>query len=137
MTHIPARAVTTILDGDVALGLTLNTDLFCSTQRAAGAQVPVDAVFVFGNSGIPPLRSMGEVAEIRRALVTIRVRWSTFGAGDVKVRGIMNLLQAEPAATYLSKVLLTESEPLPLGQDDQGNHLWSLGCEIVYREAKA
>ena len=137
MTHNPASDVADILDGDSGLELTLGIDLFKSTQRATSAQVPSNAVFVFGNSGIPPIRTMGEVAEVRRALVTIRVRWKGFGAGDIKVRGIMNLLQAEPAATYLSKVLLTESEPLPLGEDEQGNHLWSLGCELVYREAKA
>jgi hypothetical protein len=137
LTHNPAKDVRTILNDDSALGLTTGTDLFLGPSRAVGAQVPADAVFVFGNSGIPPLRSMGEVAEIRRPLVNIRVRWSSFGPGDTKIRAIMNLLQAEPIATYLSKVLLTESEPLPLGQDAQGNHMWSLGCEVIYREAKA
>ncbi len=136
MTHNPALDVATLLDGDSGLALTLGTDLFCSTQRAISAQVPTNAVFVFGNSGITPLKSMGEVAEIRRPLINIRVRWASFGGGDTKVRAIMNLLQAGVIATYLSKVWLTESEPLPLGEDDLGNHLWSLGCMIVYREAK-
>ncbi len=137
MTHNPSSDIADILDADAGLSLTLGTDLFKSTQRAVSAQVPANAVFVFGNSGIPPIRTMGEVAEIRRVLINIRVRWKPFGAGDTKVRAIMNLLQAEAVSTYLSNVLLTESEPLPLGEDAQGNHMWSLGCEIVYREAKA
>lgn len=136
MTHNPAKDIRDLLDGDSALGLTTGTDLFLGQQRAIGAQIPADAVFVAGNSGLPPIRTMGETEEIRRALVTVRVRWSSFGAGDQKVRDIMNFLQAEPILTYLSNVLLTESEPLPLGEDDQGNHMWSFGCEVVYREVK-
>ncbi len=135
MTHNPAKDVRDLLDSDATLGLTTGTNLFLGTQRAVGGNIPVDAVFIHGNSGIPPLRSMGEVAEVRRPLVNIRVRWSSFGPGDQKIRDIMNVLQASSVTTYLSNVLLTESEPLPLGQDEQGNSMWSLGCEIVYRGA--
>ena len=135
MTHNPAKDIRDVLDADATLDLTTGTNLFLGPSRAVGGNIPTNAVFIFGNSGIPPIRTMGAVAEVRRPLVNIRVRWSSFGPGDQKVRDIMNVLQASSVSTYLSNVLLTESEPLPLGQDDQGNSMWSLGCEIVYREA--
>ena len=130
----PALDIATELDGNSAVGLTIGTDLFVGQQRDVSSQTPKNSVFIFGNSGVPPIRSMGEVEEIRRVLINIRVRWSSFEDGDTKIRVIMNFLQALEISGYISSVMLTESEPLILGQDGQGLHMWSLGAEIVYRE---
>ncbi len=131
----PAEDVATDLQ-TAAIGLTKGTNLFASTERPAGANVPIDCVFVFGGGGAPPERAMGQAEEIRTAVVHVRVRWSSFGGGDTKARQIQNRLQAGSINPYLD-VSSIEPEPSAIGQDEDGRHLWVLSFMLTYLESKA
>lgn len=133
MTHNPARSLMNSLDGDSALGLTKGTNLFYGTIRSTSSFVSKNAVFLLGAAGPPPLRSMQQVDEIRTAFINIQVRWNKFSTGDQKVRDIMNFVQALSVATFID-VRNSQSEPSFIGEEGEGNFLWSLGVEMTYIE---
>lgn len=130
-----ARDLKDAIDGDSSLGLTSGTNLFASQIRAASAQIPKDCVFVIGESGPEPIRSMGQSEEVRIAFTQIVVRWSKFAAGSTTARAIMDSLQGSSISGYLDLVAL-QSEPTVLGEDSEGLHLWSISYQLVYLDAK-
>jgi hypothetical protein len=116
------------------LSLTKGTNLFVSTLREVSADIPKNAVFLFGSAGASPERTMGEVTEVRHPHVLIRVRWSSFSSGNTKIRAIQDALQAASISGYLDVVAL-QAEPLNLGQDAEGLHMWGLTYQMVYENA--
>ena len=119
--------------GAAGIGLTAGTNLFIGPIKARSAVVPVDAVFATSAGGPPPERSMGQVEETRRAIVSLQVRWSTMVAGDSKIRAIQNALQGAGISGYLD-VGSVESEPVLIGRDSEGYYLFLLNFELVYNE---
>ncbi len=132
MTHIPAIDLATEIGSQVA-SLTLGTNLFRSMIRAAGSNVPKDSVFVWGSSGLKPLRTMGDPDEIRTALVHVRVRSAKFAAGSTLAHSIMNLLRGDDISTYL-EIIVSRSEPEALGKDSDGNHYFGFEYLMTYQE---
>lgn len=133
MSKDPAKDVMDVLNADVGLSLTTGTDLFKGQIREVSTYVAKDSVFVRGDSGAAPIRSMGQVDEIRFGFVTILLRWRSFAAGDTKIRAITDVLQGVAISGYLD-VVATTSEPTIAGNDAEGNHLWSMTYMLVYNE---
>ncbi len=130
---VPATDVATELAG-AGIGLTLGTNLFMGPMRDASASVPKNAVFVKGLPGGLPQRTMGESDEIRSPLVSVNVRWTTFDAGDTKIRQVQEALQAATISGYID-VVAQQSEPLVLGQDNEGLHMFMMIFSLKYIDA--
>ncbi len=130
---VPATDVATELAA-AGISLTLGTNLFTGPIRDVSASVPKNSVFVKGLPGGLPERTMGESDELRSPLVSVQVRWTTFGDGDTKVRQIQEALQAVSISGYLD-VAAQQSEPLVLPQDNEGLHQWSMIFLLKYLDA--
>jgi hypothetical protein len=117
------------------IGLTAGTNLFMGVIQAPSKQVPIDSTFVGSSPGAAPERFMGEVSEIRRPMVHIRTRSSSFQTGDTRIRLIQDTMQALSISGYLD-VKAVQSEPTYLGQTDEGHHLWVMSHELVNEEVK-
>ena len=127
---VPATDVATHLAG-AGISLTLGTNLFTGGIRDVRTGVPKNAVFVKGLPGGLPQRTMGEVNEIRSPLVSVSVRWTTFGDGDTKMRQIQEALQAAAISVYMD-VVAQQSEPLVLPPDNEGLHMFMMIFSLKY-----
>lgn len=132
MSHNPALDFATFLAG-AGLGLTLGSSIVVGMPRDAGPTVPKDAVFVWGLGGPPATRVMGQVNEVRRPLVSLRVRNHSIVSGDTLARNILNAVAGTDVATYLDTFPL-QPEPNYAGQDSDGDHFWGHNFEMVYEE---
>ncbi len=113
------------------IGLTTGTNIFTGSMRAAKGSVPVDAAFVTGIDGVPPVRSMQETEEILTVVISVILRWGTFAGGDTKMRDIRDNIQSATISGYLD-VVAQSSEPISLGEDADGNHQFMLAAEMTY-----
>jgi len=127
---VPANDIATELDG-AGISLTLGTNLFTGPFREVSASIPKDCVFVKGLPGGLPERTMGQVDEIRSPLVSVQVRNTSFNGGDTKVRDIQETLTGVVIAGYLD-IATQQSEPLYIGQDNEGLHMWSMIYSLKY-----
>ncbi len=127
---VPPTDVAVHLAG-ASIALTLGTNLFTGPMRDASTSVPRNSVFVKGMPGGLPERTMGQGDEIRSPLVSVNVRWSTFNGGDTKIRQIQEALQAATIFGYID-VVAQQSEPLVLGQDNEGLHLFMMIFSLKY-----
>lgn len=118
-----------------SIGLTTGTNLFTGQRRAISATMPANAVFVSGAPGPIPTRVMGETEEVITSVVIVVLRWNTWNGGDSKMRNIRDAIQGAMISGYLD-VLAQDTEPTDLGEDDDGNHLFHLGIEVTYSQAK-
>lgn len=118
------------------LGLTLGTNIFIGPVRDSMGNIPNDSVFLIGGAGSRPERTMGEVSEIKRAIVHVRVRSRTFNTGYTLARGIKDAVQGSSITDYIDSYG-TDSEPLVLGQDNEGRYMFNLGIAMVYEDAAA
>ena len=132
MTHFPATDLATEIGSQVA-SLTLATNLFASTIRAADSNIPKDSVFVWGSGGPAPLRTMGDADEIRVAMVHVRVRSGKYKAGSDLIHSIMNSLRGDDISSYL-EVVVAASEPSSMGEDSDGNHYFGIIYFMTYQE---
>lgn len=117
------------------IGLTTGTNLFTGGRRAVGNLIPANAVFIIGAPGLS-IRAMGEVEEVIRTIITITLRWSSFAAGDSKMREIHDKIRGKTVAGFLD-VLALDGEPIPLGKDGDGNELFLLTAEMVFTQLQA
>ena len=132
MTHTPAKALATEIGTQVG-SLTLGTDLFHSTIRAPDGTVPKNCVFAWDGGGAPPLRTMSEPDEVRKAVILVSVRNRKYKTGSDLAISIMNSLRAQSIATYLDLELMN-SAPRSLGQDAEGLHHFGLEFILTYQE---
>ncbi len=132
MTHIPATDLATEIASQVG-SLTLGSNLFASTIRAPDTNIPSDSVFVWGDGGLEPLRSMSDPDEIRTALVHVSVRSGKFADGSTLAHSIMNLLRGDDISTYLDSII-SKSEPQALGEDADGLHYFGMEYLLTYQE---
>lgn len=130
---VPPTDVATELDG-AGISLTLGTNLFTGPMREVSADVPKNSVFIKGLPGGFPERTMGEPNEVREPLISIQVRNTSYNGGDTKVRQIQEALQAVTISGYLD-IAARQSEPLWLGQDNEGLHKWSMIYSLKYVDA--
>jgi len=127
---VPANDVATELNG-AGISLTLGTNLFTGPLREVSSFTPKNSVFVKGLPGGIPERTMGQSDEIRSPLVSVQVRNTSFNGGDTKVRDIQETLAGVTISGYLD-VEAQQSEPLYIGQDNEGLHMWSMIYSLKY-----
>ena len=132
MTHVPALDLATEIATQEGT-LTLGTNIFHSSVRAPDSFIPKNCVFVWGDSGRAPLRTMGDPDEIRVAVVHVRIRNAKSATGSTLAHSIMNLLRGDDVSTYL-EVKIAISEPRSMGQDTNGNHLFGMEYLMTYQE---
>ena len=132
MTHTPAKALATEIGTQVG-ALTLGTNLFDSTIRAADGFIPENCVFAWDGGGAAPLRTMSEPDEIRRSVIVVSVRDLKYNSGRNLAILIMNSLRAQAISTYLD-LELVNSAPRALGQDDEGLHHFGLEFILTFQE---
>lgn len=129
----PVSDLVNTLDGDSALGLTKGTDLWQGPSRGPNDNIPIDSVFVYSDGGLDPQRFMGQVSEIREALLIVRTRSHKFTVGNLRAQAIQNTLQGAVISGYLD-IVATESLPVSLGVDENGNHLFMSIFKMVFEE---
>lgn len=132
MSHTPAIALATEIAAQVG-SLTLGTNLFHSSIRAASSNIPVDSVFVWTGGGGKPQRTMGDPNEIRRTVLHVRVRDTDYNDGITLAYSILNGLRAQSISTYLD-LFSTFGDPSDLGEDKDGNHIFGVTFILVYQE---
>ena len=118
------------------IGFTVGTNLFLGPTRAISALMPKNAAFVRGvPAGTPSARVMQEAEEIIRTITVIDLRWLSFGAGDTKMREIHDKIRGKIVTGLIDNIV--DGEPLYLGADADGNHLFMLNVEAVFIQAQA
>lgn len=115
------------------VGLSAGTNLFPSKPRAARGSVQQDSVFVYSSGGRDPDRSMQEVDEIRRPVVTVTVRNSRQKTASDLAQSIFNVLRGSPPAGYLD-LICSSSQPIDLGYDSDGRHFFNMTFVLAYLE---
>jgi hypothetical protein len=127
----PAEDLVTVLAA-AGLGLVPGTNIFRGPPRAPSAGVPSKAVFCLGTGGYPPrpfVDGSGLCVRQPTVQITIRSDAEDFAGGEALARDVSNAVHMHPPAGY-GDVLVRESEPTYLGQDEAGRHLWSINAEM-------
>lgn len=128
----PSADLVTFLAG-AGLGFIKGTNLFQGDFRGPDTIFPIEACFIGSLPGPESDRIMGRSKEIRYYVMTIRLRWSRFAAGNLKARAIQNELQDASISGYLD-IVATQSQPNSLGESAEGHHLWSFGITMIAEE---
>ena len=130
----PDSDIRTALAGS-GLGLVAGTNLFCGPVRAPMPGVPPLAVFVLASGGYGPRPLLGSHTDYRISTVQVTVRSAEqdFAGGQSLARSVLIALQRAAITGYAS-VVMRESEPNYLGQDQDARHLWSLNAEMGHEQ---
>jgi len=112
---------------------TSGTNLFVGPVRPVSQYVPANCLFVLAYGGAPGERflSGGAKTENRYPAVQVTVRWNDFPTGYAKARAVYDALDAETISGYWN-VKGLQSEPLYIGQDENGNYRWTVNFELSY-----
>ena len=76
---------------------------------------------------------MSEPDEVRKAVVMVTVRNTSFATGNALIIDIMDSLRAQAVATYLD-LELSSGAARALGQDDEGLHHFGTDFILTYQE---
>lgn len=132
MGYDPAQDVINFLKTqDVA---TEGTDMFAGPFRPVSAHIPANCLFVLATGGRSAERflSGGAKIENRYPTVQVTVRWMTYTDGYKKAREVYDELNFASIGSYWN-VKGQQSEPLFVGQGEDGNYRWSLNFELSIR----
>ena len=130
MSQDPAADLADFLADVAGLG-TVGTDIFVGPVAPASAHVPVNALFLLSSPGRAPDRTH-DLAEDRYPWVQVSVRASAYAAGHAKARAVRDALARAKPAGYWELVLL-QSEPAHIGEDEKGFHRFALDVEARYQ----
>jgi hypothetical protein len=126
-----ASDVATALDADVALSLTLGTNLFIGKMRAADiGGVPDACVSVMTIGGPPPqdyCQGGTHSPQYYQPTLQVMVRSAPrdWAGGDAVARAVFESVNDSPPSAYHGARAQTGA-PLYVGEDDEGQHLWSI-----------
>jgi hypothetical protein len=114
---------------------TLGTDLFRGVVRAERSSAPViPRIAIFVNaptSGPAPFGVGGDHLRYRSPTIQIRVRHAVQATGRTLAQAIYNDLSAGTMDNYLN-VSMNESDPIDLGQNENGAYEWSINVTCLY-----
>lgn len=113
------------------LGLTYETNLYDSTERAPGDGVPVNAVFVFETIGAPPDRNNDVRVEHRFPHIHIRIRNNLKGPAEQLASSIIDALQGANIPGY-EDIRSLGSNFGPSFEARSGLNRLSMSFELVY-----
>lgn len=132
----PDGDVVTYLNTNVG-ALTTNTNLFASKEQAEGDGIPHLAVFVLPTGGPAPQAyvdgNSGTEQRFSGVQVMSRSAPRAYNAGKTFARLIRDTLHHAAISGYVD-VRVNESEPLYLGENDAGAHLWTSNLELLHEE---
>ena len=134
MTTIAANIAATIDTGVASLSLGIN--LFIGPKRPAMSGIPQKSVFVVVTGG-PPSTPILNGVEQKTVNVQIMVRSDlhtiagSYQDGQELAEEIFSVCQYAPPAGFIDAAFVS-SAPLYLGQEDNGNHLWSMNLAVTY-----
>ena len=130
---------------DQIAGLIVGENLFSGRYQGVGGNIPATAVFVIPSGGPADSPNNGEAVSIRFPAVQIRVRseaagpdggGGTAGGYDQGIELAQDIREAvrffRPAGVI--DMRLGESAPIPLPDDDHGNHEWSINIDVTLEE---
>ena len=136
MATTPDADVRDHLDTNVA-ALTTGTNLFNSKLRAVGDGIPVEAVFCMASGGPPPEAylqgGVGDEARFSAVSCFIRSENRDFSGGQDLARTVRDALHHQDISGY-HDVRASETEPIYVGEDDDGNHNWTANFELWHEE---
>ena len=115
--------------------LTTADNLFIGPVEPTSSLFPAECVFLLPTGGISPQGFVGMDTYVWFNDIQIRIRWTKkrFWDGYTLARRLRALLHYAPIADTIS-VLVRESEPNYIGEDDEGNPEWSLNVTMEKRE---
>jgi hypothetical protein len=132
---MPAPGADLVTFLSTAVGaLTSGTNLFEGPVRAIRAGVPVTAAFVLATGGRAPSPFLGTGQDHWFAGVQVTVRGDVgagYGAGQTLARSILAACQQAIPTGYI-QTLCEQSEPIHIGQDDNGHFLWSINLRMEW-----
>lgn len=115
------------------LGFTRGTNIFPGPVKGPDSRFPKSCVFCVPAPGAEPQRVMGQSVEVRYTIINVTYRAAKFAAGDAKARAIQNALQGAVISGYMD-IKALQSSPAAIGQDGEGNYLWSMGFQLTFEE---
>jgi hypothetical protein len=130
----PEETLATYVATEVA-GLTLGTNCFFGPVTPD----PAKGCWIFPTGGPGPIRYLGETEATKRYTCQIRVRADKqdFDGGLLLARAVSDALIAAvfdaSFSAYLD-IIPIQSQPMYLGQDDQGLPEWSQNVEVHFKE---
>jgi hypothetical protein len=138
MATTPDIDIVNALDGlsDTGWKLTRGTNLFEGPSRAPDAQIPHACVFVLATGGAgPQAYADGTTTKLRYSSVQITIRSAprTFATWQTAARAIRDDLHNVSISGYLD-VRAQQSEPVYLGEDEDGHHEWTVNLELVHEQ---
>jgi len=133
----PDADVAGYLDTNLA-ALTLGTNLFQGKERAQrDGVIPHEAVFVLAAGGPRPEAYLlgGAGPELRYPGVQLITRSNPreFATGQTLARSVRDAVHHAPISGY-TDAAVAETEPLYLGEDEDGRHRWSSNLELITEE---
>ena len=115
------------------IGLTLGANLFEGPIRPVSNSVPAQSVFVSApTGGFAPERTLGRTTELRRPVVQVRVRSPAWEDGQSLAQAVFETLENADIPGYLD-VVMAQSQPMFIGEDENGNYHWSMDVELLYQ----
>lgn len=130
--------VATALAG-AGIGLTLGTNVFWGPVRESDPSTafPSAAVFCTMRGGAPPINycDASITPQLREPLVQVMIRSAPrdYAAGQATARQVKNALHDIPPTGY-DACRVEQAEPLPIGETNQGEHLFSLNVHLYIEE---
>jgi hypothetical protein len=134
MSHQPDLNVAQAL-ASAGLGLTLGTNLFWGKVREVdtASGVPSQAVFVTLRLSPAPENycdgSITPQAREPQLQVTVRSNPQDFSGGQTLARSVKDALHDIPPSGY-DACRVTQAEPVPIGETDSGEHLFSVNVHL-------
>lgn len=133
-----ARTLPTPPGGSVTLALGVN--LFVGPLREVADGVPDQAVFCLQSGGAPRAPYLGTTVGASpswnrpRVQVIVRGLAGAWDESEALARAVLERLHIGDfsAAGYFN-AMIQESEPLYVGQDERGLHLWSVNVELWWK----
>lgn len=120
------------------IGLTKGTNLFMGPGRGISDEIPAKSVFVLASGGPPPLIHLngGSVPDTKEPAcqIIIRGEHKAFSAGQTLARAVYAAIhKSSPADNVAGSCLAQQSEPIYIGEDEQGFPGWTINV-LLFRE---
>lgn len=123
---------------DTSVGyLTKDTNLFASKEQAAGDYIPHNSVFVLASGGPAPeayvAGDTGDEQRFSALQIIIRSDPRDYNTGVTNARTVRDALHHATISGYVD-VRVNETEPLYIGENDVGAHIWTTNLELWHEE---
>jgi hypothetical protein len=135
MATTPDADIVTLLDSAVG-SLTAGTNLFRGKRRPVGPYIPGESVFCLSTGGPGPeaYADGTSIEEFHSAVdVSVRSDKDDFDGGQTLARAVRTAINHATIAGYID-VRIGTSDPLYIGEEDSGFHLWTINVEMWHEE---